>query len=196
MREIHDELGELRKKNKNSSSVNNIQIDNININFQINVNSINNINIKHIDETQMFSLIADYDRDGSRINDLLANYMAKLLCDRKYPENHCVKYLRKNPPTFSSKIVDKLGNQMQYTGGLVSTYGVLTDPILNILRTQVRKCKNYVYNEEQDLDENGIYEDTFDNILTYLNNNENIKKALSMFLKDHILGNDNMKITN
>ena len=59
------------------------------------------------------------------------------MCDKEKPENHSIKYVTKNPLTYS--IVEKEddnGDIITSIRGFKESVNILTDPVLNALKTK------------------------------------------------------------
>lgn len=170
---------------------NDIDIDNsVHINIQININPITKLNLDHIEPSAMRNLIEEYDKDSSKLNLLLSDYMRNILCDHKHPENQSVKYIKKKPPTFNAILEDTGGNITQVIKGLSDTCELLSDPMLNTLRTKLRECLKHAKKDQAfDYD---LYEDAFKTIREELNK-DSVKKALKSVLQNDILHDIRMK---
>lgn len=103
------------------------QDNSVHINVQININPITKLSLDHIEPIVMRELVKDYDKDSSKLNLLLSDYMKSILCDHSHPENHSVKYIKKKPPTFNALIEDKEGNISNVIKGLSDTCELLSD---------------------------------------------------------------------
>ena len=166
------------------------------INVKIEINPITKLDISHIEPNKMKKLIEKYDEDSTYkspelLNLLLTDYIKNVICDKKHPENHAVKYVKKKPPTYNCVIEDVEGNTVSVIKGLKDTCELLTDPILNTLKVKLREfLKEYKENEEFDY---SLYEDAINQLKTELNKST-VKKALSSVLKNDILNNIQMKL--
>lgn len=166
-------------------------IDNsVHINIQININPITKLNLDHIEPSAMRTLIEEYDKDSSKLNLLLSDYMKNILCDHTHSENQSVKYIKKKPPTFNSIFEDSCGNITQVIKGLSDRYELLSDPMLNTLRTKLRECLKHAKKDQAfDFD---LYDNTFKTIREELNK-DSVKKALKSVLQNDILNDIRMK---
>ena len=172
---------------------NNIDIhqdNSVHINIQININPITKLNLEHIDHTVMRNLVEEYDKDSSKLNLLLSEYMKNMLCDQMHPENQSVKYVKKKPPTFNAILEDTCGNITQVIKGLSDTCELLSDPMLNTLRTKLKECLKHAKKDHEF--EYELYEDTFKTIREELNK-DSVKKALKSVLQNDILNDIRMK---
>lgn len=181
----------------NNNTVMNSNND-INMKIEININPITKLNIEYIAPEKMKALIENYD-DGSsknpeKLNLLLSDYIKDVICDTQHPENHAVKYTKKKPPTYNSLIEDTEGNTVSVIKGLKDTCELLSDPILNKLKS---KMKEFINKYKGDNDPNfdySLYEDAINQLRKELNK-DNVKKALSSVLRNDILNNIEMKLS-
>lgn len=82
-------------------------IDNsVNINVNLTVNPISKLSLEHIKPEVMRRLVEEYDKDSTKLNLLLSDYVKNVLCDHSHPENQSVKYIKKKPPTYNSVTED------------------------------------------------------------------------------------------
>jgi hypothetical protein len=181
-----------------------IQINN-NIN-PININPIQNIDINYIDSNKMKDMIEKYDdsrykyhgsslldepKNMEKINMAISDYIKDMICNKEHPENHSVKYVKKNPPTFNSLTSDDSGKRINVINGLKDTCELLTDPILDKLKL---KIKEFVQKYRKDDDYDLLYEDAIKELKKELNK-KTVKKALSSVLKNDILNDIEMKLS-
>lgn len=166
------------------------QDNSVHINVQININPITKLNVDHIEPSAMRNLIEEYDKDSSKLNLLLSDYVKNILCDHTHPENQSVKYIKKKPPTFNAILEDSCGNITQVIKGLCDTCELLSDPMLNTLRKKLKECLKHVKKDQAfDYD---LYDDTFKTIREELNK-DSVKKALKSVLQNDILNDIRMK---
>lgn len=195
-----EKIQELSKKltvNGNNNTITNSNND-INMTIEININPITKLNVNYIEPEKMKALIENYDSSSSRnpekLNLLLSDYIKDVICDNEHPENHAVKYTKKKPPTYNSLIEDTEGNTVSVIKGLKDTCELLSDPILNQLKT---KMKEFINKYKGDNDSNfdySLYEDAIKQLKNELNK-DNVKKALSSVLRNDILNNIEMKLS-
>ena len=175
---------------------NNNKIDiNCNNTFNINIQiqPITKLSLEHITPDKMKEVIETYDTDKTKLNFLLTEYLNGVLCDQDYPENHSIKYIKRYPPTFNSIIEDSDGNIITTIKGLKDTCELLTDPVLDVLKTKLKECiKKYKKDNDSNYDYS-LYEDAIKEIRNELKKN-NIKKVLSNFLKNDLINNIEMKL--
>lgn len=182
----------------------NMKID-IQIN-PININPIQNIDINYIDSSKMKDMIEKYDdsrykyhgsslldepKNMEKINMAISDYIKDMICNKEHPENHSVKYVKKNPPTFNSLTSDDSGKTINVINGLKDTCELLTDPILDKLKL---KIKEFVQKYRKDDDYDLLYEDAIRELKKELNK-KTVKKALSSVLKNDILNDIEMKLS-
>jgi len=160
-----------------------------NINIQITINPINRLNTSYIEPEKMKGLIENY--DNSKLNLLLGDYIREIICNKEHPENHSVKYIKKKPPTYNSMIEDKDGNKISVIKNLKDSCELLTEPILETLKSKLKQCLNCY---KSDSDFNDIYQESIKEIRKELNK-ESVKKALACCLQNDILNDIEMKLS-
>jgi hypothetical protein len=163
------------------NNINNIHIERIEI-----VNHINNLDTTFIEPSKMKELVDKY--NYPKLNLLLGNYIKDIICNKDQPQNHSVKYVKRNPPTYNSLVQDSDGNLINVVKNLKDSCELLTDPILEILKT---KLKQYIkhYKREDDYDIG-----TVNDICKELNKDA-VRKALGSVLQNDILNDIQMKFT-
>jgi hypothetical protein len=166
----------------------------MNFNIKIEINPITNLKLDYIEPEIMKTLVETYDcfqnKNPERLNLLLSNYIKNVICNKDYPENHAVKYVKKKPPTYNCIIKDENGNTIQVIKQLKDTCELLSDPMLNNLKIKLTEfLKKYKKDEEFDYE---MYEDTIQQLRKELNK-KTVKKALSSVLQNDILNNIEMK---
>lgn len=184
--------------NGNNNTITNSNND-INMKIEININPITKLNINYIDPEKMKALIEQYDngscKNPDKLNLLLSDYIKDVICDDQHPENHAVKYTKKKPLTYNSITEDADGNPVSVIKGLKDTCELLSDPILNQLKSKMKEFVNKYKNDGDDNDfDYSLYQDAINQLKKELNK-ENVKKALSSVLKNDILNNIEMKLT-
>lgn len=183
--------------NGNNNTVTNSNND-INMKIEININPITKLNINYIEPEKMKALIESYDNGSSKNHDklnlLLSDYIKDVICDEEHPENHAVKYTKKKPPTYNSLTEDVDGNPVTVIKGLKDTCELLSDPILNQLKSKMREfIKKYKGDDDPNFDYS-LCEDAINQLRKELNK-DNVKKALSSVLRNDILNNIEMKLS-
>jgi hypothetical protein len=174
-----------------NNNVNNTT-NNVNIKIELNINPIQKLNTNHIQVEEMKKFVEQYDLNPDKLNLLLGGYVKNIICDPEHPENQPVKYIKKRPPTYNSLIENCDGNKINVIKGLKDTCELLTDPILNTLKT---KLQQFLKKYRKDINFNYlIYEETISELRNELNK-ANVKKALSSVLQNDILNNIEMKLS-
>jgi hypothetical protein len=166
--------------------------------IEININPITKLNVSYIEPEKMKLLIESYDNSDSKnpdkLNLLLSDYIKDVICDNDHPENHAVKYTKKKPPTYNSLIEDTEGNTVSVIKGLKDTCELLSDPILNQLKTKMKEFINKYKTDDDPNFDYSLYEDAINQLRKELNK-DNVKKALSSVLRNDILSNIEMKLS-
>jgi hypothetical protein len=189
---LHEKLEKLVMNNSIDNSINIDNSVNMNIKIELNINPVTKLEMSHITPEHMRTLIEEYDIKPEKAGLLLGDYVKDLICDPEHPENHIVKYIKKNPSTFSSVIEDRDGNKINVIKGLKETCELLSDPILDALKIKLREfLRKYKKNDDFNY---LIYEETIKE-LKYEFTKPNIKKVLSSVLQNDILNNIEMKLT-
>lgn len=159
----------------------NIHIERIEI-----INPINNLDTKYIEANKMKELVDEY--NYPKLNLLLGNYIKDIICNKNQPQNHSVKYVKRNPPTYNSLVQDSDGNLINVVKNLKDSCELLTDPILEILKTKLKQYIKY-YKNDDDYDIG-----TVNDICKELNKDA-VRKALGSVLQNDILNDIQMKFT-
>jgi hypothetical protein len=163
------------------NNINNIHIERIEI-----VNHINNLDTTFIEPSKMKEMVDKY--NYPKLNLLLGNYIKDIICNKNQPQNHSVKYVKKNPPTYNSLVQDSDGNLINVVKNLKDSCELLTDPILEILKTKLKQyIKHYKNDDDYDID-------TVNDICKELNK-DSVRKALGSVLQNDILNDIKMKFT-
>jgi hypothetical protein len=180
--------------------------NNNNIKIEININPVTKLDLAHIKDIELAKLIRGYDNikhknrsdiendDKDNLNVMLSSYIKNMICDTNHPENHAVKYVKKKPPTYNSRIEDSEGNTVNVIKGLKETCEMLSDPILDQLKLKLKECiKKYKPDNDPEFDF-GLYDHAFKELKKELKKST-VKKALSSVLQNDILENLEMKFT-
>jgi|GWRWMinimDraft_5_1066013.scaffolds.fasta_scaffold18770_1 hypothetical protein len=196
LHKLHEYIEQL--KNNQHQTINQSIIGgdhNTYINVKIEINPITKLDISHIEPEKMKHLIEKYDdvtpKNPEKLNLLLTDYIKDVICDKEHPENHAVKYIKKKPPTYNCFIEDTEGNTVTVIKGLKDTCEVLSDPMLNTLKTKLKEFLQK-YKEDEEFDYS-LYEDAIKQLRKELNKGA-VKKALSSVLQNDILNNIQMKL--
>lgn len=187
---------------------NNGIIGDINMKIEINVipQPIQKLDVSYIDIAKIKEFIDIYDdarykvlasnkpdqiKNPERINIALGDYIKEIIYNKEHPENHSVKYIKKDPPTFNSITEDDEGKPINVIKGLKDTCELLSDPILDKLKQKIREfIKKYKKDDDYDI----LYEDTIQALRLELNK-KTVKKSLSSVLKNDILHDIEMKLS-
>jgi len=191
--DFHNKIEELYKNgiiiNGNNNQTNSHNTFNINIQIQ----PITKLSLEHISPDKMKQIIEMYDSDKSKLTFLLTEYLNGILCDQAHPENHAVKYVKKYPPTFNSITEDSEGNIITTIKGLKDTCELLSDPVLDVLKSKLVECiKKYKKDDDTNYDYS-LYQNAIKEIRKELKK-DNIKSVLSNFLKNDLINNIEMRL--
>ncbi len=198
--DYHYKIEELKKglfingNNNHHIAVNSNNNITNNINFNIQIQPITKLSLEHISPDKMKQVIETYDTDKTKLNYLLTEYLNGVLCDQEHPENHAVKYTKKYPPTFNSITEDSDGNIITTIKGLKDTCELLSDPVLDVLKTKLAECIKKYKREDDTSYDYSLYEDAIKELRKELKK-DNIKKVLSNFLKNDLINNIEMKLS-
>ena len=201
----------------NDNRVDNSITNNINniINIKIELQPVSDLNKILKNDEALYNLIEKYDDIKKLKNDeefknvkdvkfLLSDYLKTSLCDTNKPENHCIKYVSKNPPSYSiteKKDID--GEIITVIRGLKDSVDILSDPVLNALKKTLNKFEKTIKLENRKEDETrelvskydyAMYDTTIKALKNELNK-KNVQAALKQFLKHDLLNDINMKIS-
>lgn len=194
--DFHNKIEELQNSIRELSINGDHNTTNVNsptINLNITINPITRLTLDYIPPEHMKSIIEQFDSDPSKFNLLFTNYLNNVLCNKEHPENHSIKYIKKYPPTFQSVIQDENGNVIDTIKGLKDTCDILTDPILDALKSKLKECIKTYKHENNGLDYD-LYEDAIRELRKELKK-DNIKKVLSSFLQHDMLNNIEMRLS-
>ena len=182
--------------NQLNTNVQNVNNKNVTMKIEFNINPVTKLDVNYIDHIKMREVIEKYDEDREKsrgkLNLLLSNYIKNIICNKDHPENHSVKYVSKRPPTYNSVTEDSTGNKINVIKDLKDTCELLSDPVLDLLKIQLKECLKK-YKKDEDFDYQW-YEDAF-TILKMELNKDSVKKALKSVLKNDILNNIEMKLS-
>jgi transcription elongation factor Elf1 len=184
------------------------------INIKIELQPVSDLNKILSNDEAIYNLIEKYDDIKKLKNDeqfknvkdvkfLLSDYLKTNLCDESKPENHCIKFVSKNPPSYSiteKKDID--GEIITVIRGLKDSVDLLSDPVLNALKKTLNKFERTIKLENKKEEETreyitkydyAMYDTTIKALKNELNK-KNVQNALKQFLKHEILNDINMKI--
>ena len=184
------------------------------INIKIELQPVSNLNKILNNDEAIYNLIEKYDdikklkneeefKNVKDVKFLLSDYLKTNLCDESKPENHCIKFVSKNPPSYSiteKKDID--GEIITVIRGLKDSVDLLSDPVLNALKKTLNKFERTIKLENIKEEETREYISKYDYIMydTTIKalknelNKKNVQNALKQFLKHEILNDINMKI--
>lgn len=187
------------------------------INIKIELQPITKLNkILNENDSAVYNLIEKYDdikkikneaefKNVAGVKHLLSDYLKINLCDESKKENHCIKYITKDPPSYS--IIEKKdidGNIITVIRGLKDSVDLLSDPVLNALKKTLIKFERTLKKDSLEATKNGteselkydyeLYDVTIKALKNELNK-KNVQAALKQFLKHDLLNDINMKIT-
>lgn len=156
---------------------------------------INNINLFYVKEDTMKRLIETYDKDKSRLAELLSCYIKNIICNQHHPENHCIKYINKRNMIFNIVINEGVnienGNIRQ---SKTDKYNIICDVaskyMFKYILKNLKRCLVFYRNDEDFQD---LYEDTVIQIKQDLDINV-VVRALKLCLKNYILQDISMKL--
>lgn len=171
----------------NTTNTFNIGLSNINV--KIEINTINELDTSYIKIDEMREIINIYDRNKDKLNNLLLEYIKNIICNEKYSENHCIKYVDKRMGIFSLYITED-GVKKYIRDNSKQLCHIASEYFHKIIKKQLSKCLKF-YKDDDDFQD--LYEDTvilFEKDLTI----DNISKALKTCLHAYILTDKNMKI--
>ena len=99
--ELNEYIESLKKNQIHNQQINNAIVggeNNTYINVKIEINPITKLDLSHIEPDKMKSLIEKYDDNKSpdKLNLLLSDYIKDVICNKDHPENHSIKYVKKN----------------------------------------------------------------------------------------------------
>jgi hypothetical protein len=187
-----NELIENLKKRKNLT--NNIKTNNgsivngNNINISIVINPISKLEVGYIDPDKMKKFVEDYTYNKSEL--LISDYIKEMIHNKDHPENHCVKYITKRPPTYVN-LIDEDNQNINVIKNLKDSCELLSEPVLSTLKKKLKECKRVFKNDQEFQD---VYEDTVSEIYRQLNR-DSVKKALKTVLQNDVLNDIEMKIS-
>jgi hypothetical protein len=190
--ELNNLIESFKYKNhevKSNIQTNNGTVNNGNvINISIVVNPVNKLMVEYLEPEKMKKLVESYTNDNSNL--LLSEYIKDIIHNKDHPENQCVKYLTKRPPTYSNTI-EKEGEKVNVIKNLKDSCELLSEPVLATLREKLKEC-NKAFKSDQDFQ--SVYEDTVREIYRELNKDV-VKTALKSVLQNNILNDIEMKIS-
>ena len=152
-------------------------------------NTINDLNLDYLEINKMRELIDIYETNVNMLNSLLSEYIKYIICNEKYPENHCIKYVDKKMKIFNLYITENSIKKHIRDNSKQLCY-IASEYFYKIIKKQLLKCLNF-YKDDSDFQH--LYKDTIIKIKKDLNI-DNVHKALKTCLHAYILSDKNMKI--
>jgi hypothetical protein len=130
------------------------------------------------------------------------DYFKNIIYNKEIPENMCIRYIKKKPPTFIIHIIDENKKDNKLIITRFNTYsGVLCDVFMKLIKKELKKflktLKCNVDDDDDDDDEVDYYKDTITFLLNDLKDKNGmivIQNALRSILNDNILFDKSMKI--
>lgn len=159
-----------------------------NISISIIINPVSKLEVGYIDPEKMKKFIEEYNFSNSEL--LMSDYIKDIIHNKEHPENHCVKYLTKRPPTYIN-VIEKDNKNINVIKNLKDSCELLSEPVLSTLKKKLKECKK-VFENDQEFQQ--VYEDTVSEIYRQLNR-DSVKKALKSVLQNDVLNDIEMKIT-
>ena len=216
--DMHNFINKAIVNNYNKCTINN---NNNNINIKIEIQPVSKISFNDISDDTLYNAIKEYskiekitpnDIDNNIVSKsipeakfIISNLIKNSMCDKEKPENHSIKYVTKNPLTYS--IVEKEddnGDIITSIRGFKESVNILTDPVLNALKTKLRLFEKTLKTESKNAIKNGseeelkydyeLYNKTIKALKNELNNKV-VQNALKQFLKHDLLADINMKLS-
>jgi hypothetical protein len=181
-------------ENNHNSTINSKVINshnNNNINIIIQVQPIDKLNMDYIKKEQLQEMFDKLNKDQAGNMDLvLKNYIRSILSDEDHPENHAVKYTKKDPPMFSTLITEN-DKQKHVVNDLADTCDLISEPLIEQMLKKIKKswrefCQDPDFDETMDVN-------LLDELRSKLKN-ENVRRILKKYLKSDILEDVKMKI--
>jgi hypothetical protein len=178
-------------ENNHNSTINS-QINSNNINIIIQVQPIDKLNMDYIKKEDLQIMFDKLNKDQvGNMDMVLKNYIQSLIANPDHPENHAVKYTKKDPPMFRTLITDANNTEKHVINDLKDTCDLISEPLIEQMLKKI-KASWREFRQDPDFDE------TMDvNLLEDLRSklkNENVRRILKRFIRSDILENVNMKI--
>jgi hypothetical protein len=173
----------------NHSTVNSPNSHN-NYNINITINPIDKLNVDYIKKEELQGMFDKLNKDQAGHMDLvLKNYIRSILSNEDHPENHAVKYTKKDPPMFST-IVTENDKQKCVINDLKDTCDLISQPLIEVMLKKIKKSWGEM---KQDPDFDDMDQNLVDALRDTLKN-ERVREILKRYLKSDILENVEMKI--
>jgi hypothetical protein len=175
------------------------------------INPINKLNLKDNIQNNK-NLIIKYEKHKHNCSDdllqsMLSEYIKNLILNKNNPENHCIKYIKKKPPTYNIKILDENNNKPScIIKKLHECPVILYEPIYKIIKKQLKSLLYKSFNNNQDDDDDDNEEDdkleytnktvhSLANQLAHHNGQKILMSSIKSVLHNNILFDKEMKFT-
>ena len=171
--------------------------------IDIKINPITKLNLQYnLENTR--NLLIDYGKykNNNILVKLLIDYFKNIIYNKDIPENMCIKYIKKKPPTFIIHIIDEKNKDHKLIITRFNVYScILCDVFMKLIKKELKnflktlKCKDDDDDDEDDEDD--YYNDTIEFLLNDLKDKNGIvviQNALRSILYDNILFDKSMKI--
>lgn len=191
----------IRKVGRPKKEITTVGVTNLQINPITKLNLNNNSS-----NTEKFLIQYEKHRHDNILRLLLSIYIEKIINNKEIPENLCVKYIKKKPPTYALNIVDENDKFKTKTivKSLKDSCDILHDIFSKIIRVelkrQLRILRQKQSKESDESEESEEYEEEYDNDTIFFlmkelkDKNKNIiKQAIKSVLHNNILYDKTMK---
>jgi len=178
-------------ENNHNSTINS-QINSNNISIIIQVQPIDKLNLDHIKKEDLQIMFDKLNKDQAGNMDLvLKRYIQSMIANPAHPENHAIKYTKKDPPMFSTLITDSDNTEKHVINDLKDTCDLISEPLIEQMMKKIKAswrefCQDPDFDETMDVNLMDALKDKL--------KNENVRRILKRFIKSDILENVNMKI--
>jgi hypothetical protein len=191
-KELQEQLEKSQKiSNSHVNSHNNTTINSNNVNIVIQVQPIGKMNLDYIKKEYLQEMFDKLNKDQAGNMDLvLKNYIRKILSNEDHPENHAVKYTKKDPPMFSTLVTED-DKETRVVNDLVDTCELISEPLIEQMLKKIKKSWRE-FRQDPDFDET-MDVNLLDDLRSKLKN-DNVRRILKKYLKSDILENVEMKI--
>ena len=173
--------------------------------LELQVNPITKLNLNNnLYNTEQLLIQYEKHKHDNILGILLSNYIEKIINNKDIPENLCVKYIKKKPPTYVLNIVDE--NDKLKTKTIIKTLkdscNILHDIFAKIIRIELKRQLRILRqrqskeSEESDESEEEEYDnDTIFFLMKELKDKKKniIKQAIKSVLSNNILYDKSMK---
>ena len=190
-------IKDLQEQLQNSQKIINSHVNSHNMNNSNNVNiiiqvlPIDKLNLDYIKKEDLQVMFDKLNKDQSGNMELvLKNYIRSILSNPDHPENHAVKYTKKDPPMFSTLVTEN-DTQKHVVNDLKDTCDLISEPLIEHMMKKIKSswrefCQDPDFDETMDINLMDALKDKL--------KNENVRKILKRYLRSDILENVQMKI--